>query len=308
MSLYRPSRRRKEETAMPVYESTYRAWDGKRTIMLERLMAFPRYCYLQQKNARTISLFFFSWAPLVLFLAYVYISVNPKLLLSLDIPNTTILPDIDARFFRNFLYAQQPFVLIFTMILGPPLISSDLGNQALPMILSKPISRWEYILGKSLTLVIILSLLTWIQSLILFAIQMAVAAPDSPWMIDFWSKNVWILPSMILYSFMLIATFILLVLSLSAMAGNFRIAGATFLMTLLGSVGAASLLNKIFGMPLFLLLSPVICMQLIIDQLLIGKTWSGLPAWSFFLAPVILWMICLFYLSRKIRGFHYCKG
>jgi len=57
------------------------------------------------------------------------------------------------------------------VIIGPVLISRDLANNALPLYLSRPFSRLEYILGKMSVLLLLLSMITWVPGLLLFAFQ-----------------------------------------------------------------------------------------------------------------------------------------
>jgi len=133
---------------MPVYENTYRMWEGKRRSLFHRLLAFPKFTYLQIKGKRLIhTVFVMSWLPFILFTVYIYARVNVRLVQSLRIPIQSV-PAVDARFFLTFILAQLPFLFFFTLMVGPGLISTDLRHQALPMILSKPIGRWEYLLGK----------------------------------------------------------------------------------------------------------------------------------------------------------------
>src|SRR5258707_13066390 len=51
---------------------------------------------------------------------------------------------------------------------GPPLVSRDLRNNALPLYLCRPFTRTEDVLGKMSVLLILLSAITWIPQLLLF--------------------------------------------------------------------------------------------------------------------------------------------
>jgi len=57
------------------------------------------------------------------------------------------------------------------LLIGPPLVSRDLRNNALPLYLCRPFSRTEYVMGKMSVLLILLSLITWIPQLVLFLFQ-----------------------------------------------------------------------------------------------------------------------------------------
>jgi ABC-type transport system involved in multi-copper enzyme maturation permease subunit len=55
--------------------------------------------------------------------------------------------------------------------IGPRLVSSDLSDNALPIFLSRPITRFEYVAGKLIVLFACLSAVTWVPILLLFVFQ-----------------------------------------------------------------------------------------------------------------------------------------
>jgi ABC-type transport system involved in multi-copper enzyme maturation permease subunit len=55
--------------------------------------------------------------------------------------------------------------------IAPRLITFDLADNALPILLSHPISRFGYVFGKFIALFGSLSLVTWLPCLLLFAYQ-----------------------------------------------------------------------------------------------------------------------------------------
>ena len=64
-----------------------------------------------------------------------------------------------------------------TAWIAPRLITFDLADNALPILLSHPISRFGYVLGKFAALFGSLSLVTWVPCLLLFTYQ-AYSAPQ----------------------------------------------------------------------------------------------------------------------------------
>src|SRR5262249_57699634 len=89
-------------------------------------------------------------------------------ILQIDLAN--LLP-IDGSFFLAFFNAQQTFAFILTILIGPVLISRDVANNALPLYLSRPFSRAEYVAGKMNVLAIMISAITWAPGLLLFLFQ-----------------------------------------------------------------------------------------------------------------------------------------
>ena len=74
--------------------------------------------------------------------------------------------------FFQFLFLWQALPGFFLMvILAPSLVSPDLANNALPLYLSRPINRSDYVLGKLAVLFILVSPPTWIMGLLIFGLQ-----------------------------------------------------------------------------------------------------------------------------------------
>src|SRR5437763_16841331 len=60
--------------------------------------------------------------------------------------------DVTGKYFFNMLWMQGVPAALLAAFIGPSLIAPDLINGALPVYLSRPISRAEYILGKGMVL------------------------------------------------------------------------------------------------------------------------------------------------------------
>jgi ABC-type transport system involved in multi-copper enzyme maturation permease subunit len=74
-------------------------------------------------------------------------------------------------FFLVVLEIQCWAALVITAWIAPRLITFDLADNALPILLSHPISRFGYVLGKFAALFGSLSLVTWVPCLLLFVYQ-----------------------------------------------------------------------------------------------------------------------------------------
>ncbi len=61
--------------------------------------------------------------------------------------------------------------LFLAAFIGPGLVSPDLANNALSLYLARPFSRLEYVLGKMSVLMLLMSLMTWIPALLLYALE-----------------------------------------------------------------------------------------------------------------------------------------
>jgi ABC-2 type transport system permease protein len=156
---------------MAVYEQTYKRYAGRLTPEWSRFLIIPRHAYRGVFKSKLFTAFFvICFVPLLVeaILIYLHHNVNALGIMRLDIKE--LLP-IDASFFQAFVNLQGGFAFFVALLVGPPLVSRDLRNNALPLYLCRPFSRTEYVLGKMSVLLILLSLITWIPQLLLFLFQ-----------------------------------------------------------------------------------------------------------------------------------------
>jgi ABC-type transport system involved in multi-copper enzyme maturation permease subunit len=78
---------------------------------------------------------------------------------------------IDAKFFLKIQQTQSWLALVLASWIAPRMITFDLADNALPILLSHPISRFGYVFGKFIALFGSLSLVTWMPCLLLFVYQ-----------------------------------------------------------------------------------------------------------------------------------------
>ena len=156
---------------MAVYEHTYKPYEGALTPAWSRFLVLPRYAYQDLFKYRLFTaLFVLCYVCPLVYTILIYLRHNVSALAvfgasALDIARAI---PIGAGFFFIFINIQTSLAFIFTVIIGPVLISRDLANNALPLYLSRPFSRFEYIVGKMSVLLILLSLITWVPGLLLF--------------------------------------------------------------------------------------------------------------------------------------------
>jgi ABC-type transport system involved in multi-copper enzyme maturation permease subunit len=156
---------------MSVYKHDYRAYTGEVTPLWTRVNVLARYAFSEAWSSKiTVTLFTFSLAPVIVFLILIYVANNPiaRALIMKGNPDAFA---IDAKFFLKVIEMQSWCALVVTAWIAPRLISFDLSDNALPILLSHPISRVGYIAGKFIALFFSLSAITWIPCLLLFAYQ-----------------------------------------------------------------------------------------------------------------------------------------
>jgi ABC-2 type transport system permease protein len=195
---------------MAVYDQGYKPYEGELTPAWSRFLVIPRYAYQDLfKYKLFIVLFALSFVWPLVSAILIYLRHNANALAALNLPLSDVVP-INGLFFYIFTNIQTSLAFIFTVIIGPVLISRDLSNNALPLYLSRPFSRFEYIVGKMSVLLILLSAFTWVPGLLLFLLQSYLAGGE--WMTD----NLWIAGAVFTLSLAALTILSLLAMAFSA--------------------------------------------------------------------------------------------
>lgn len=156
---------------MAVYEQTYKRYAGPLTPEWNRFLIIPRHAYRAVFNSKLFTAFFvICFLPLLVEAILIYLHHNINALAIMKINVREVVP-IDAFFFQVFINIQGGFAFFVALLIGPPLVSRDLRNNALPLYLCRPFSRTEYVMGKMSVILILLSAITWVPQLLLFLFQ-----------------------------------------------------------------------------------------------------------------------------------------
>jgi ABC-2 type transport system permease protein len=284
-----------------VYRRTYTSYSGPLTPAWSRFLVLFRYSRksLFRSKLQTglfVLCFFYPLACLLI----IYIAHNLSFLERFGNLGGSFVR-IDNRFFFAFIQVQGVLAFILTAFTGPGLISPDLANGALPLYLCRPFSRAEYVLGKASVLTILLSQITWIPGLVLFAVQSSLAGAAWTW------DNLWIASSLLLSSLIWIAVLSLLAMALSAWVRWRIVAGALLLAVLFFGAGFAEAINAVMRtqsghfINLFYLVSTIWTSLLRVDG---DRAFSSAAAWIALLAYC---GICLALLVRKVRAYEVVK-
>jgi len=156
---------------MAVYEQTYKPYTGALTPEWNRFLIIPRHAFRAVFKFKLFTAFYvLCFLPLLVEAVLIYLHHNAAALTIMKINAPDLLP-IDGSFFQAFVYIQGLFAFFVALLVGPPLVSRDLRNNALPLYLCRPFSRTEYVMGKMSVLLILLSWITWIPQLLMFLFQ-----------------------------------------------------------------------------------------------------------------------------------------
>lgn len=163
---------------MSVFLHDYRPYQGRLTPLWRRPLVLARYGLAEAWSSKiTVGLFVLSLLPCVVDLVMIYLADNP-IARALVLRGSPVL-EINEKFFLSILESQCWAALLLAAWVAPRMVSFDLSDNALPILLSHPISRFGYLLGKFIALALSLSYITWLPVLMLFAYQ-CYASPQ-PW-------------------------------------------------------------------------------------------------------------------------------
>lgn len=204
---------------------------------------------------------------------------------------------IDNKFFFYFVHVQGVLAFLLTAFVGPGLISPDIANGALPLYLCRPFSRVEYVLGKSVVLATLLSQVTWIPGLVLFAMQASLAG-------DAWTWNhLWIAGSLVASCLIWIAFLSLLAMALSAWVKWRIVAGALLLAVLFFGAGFAQAIDNVMRTQMGHFLNVVYLMATVWTSLFRINGERAIPVFQAWMALLAYCVICLVLLVRKVRAY-----
>jgi ABC-2 type transport system permease protein len=301
---------------MAIHKRAYRPLGGAGlTPAWSRFLVLPRYAWQSITESKLLSAYLMSCLVPPLFAAVIIYLYNNPLAQALVGLKGDWPFQIDGQFFYYLLVAQGSMAFLITAWLGPGLVAPDLVNGALPLYLSRPFSRLEYVLGRLGTLFFLLSLITWVPAVLLYALQAAL--DDGGW----GARNLPLLGGIVLAAWVWIGVTSLLALALSAWV-KWRIvatglyAAAFFLSAGLGAA-ANEVLRTYWGglVSIFYLVSTIwrdlldVPLARSVRRHDIGDPRTlDIPVGWCWLALVALGLTCILLLDRRLRGREVVRG
>jgi ABC-2 type transport system permease protein len=286
---------------MAVYEQTYKPYEDKMTPAWSRFLILPRYAYQDLfKYKLFAALFSLCYVCPLIYTVLIYLRHNVSALMAFGTNALEIARDIPigGGFFFIFICIQSFFAFAFTVIIGPVLISRDLANNALPLYLSRPFTRFEYIIGKMSALLILLSLITWVPGLLLFLFNSYLEGGG--WMVE----NLWIANAIFMLSLSCLAILSLLATAFSAWIKWRTAASAALFAVILVPMPIGAVIYEIFGTNKGFMLSLMMAFVGLSKHMLrldwvesflsAGESWAVLAAYA---------ALCLLMLSRRVRAY-----
>lgn len=163
---------------MPVYDRRYRGYGGERRSPRAGVWTLARFA-LRQLFASKLTLVLAVAIGLVPigYGGFIYLANSLDVLTAAGFRVEGRL--VTTSVFFYFMSVQTGLAFLFAAFVGPALVGPDFGHGALPLYLSRPISRTGYVVGKLVALVLPLSLATWVPGLLLVGLETAL---DPAWL------------------------------------------------------------------------------------------------------------------------------
>ena len=283
---------------MAIFQRAYQGYHGEISTPGHRPWVIFRYAIADVFSSRLFSIFFtLCFIPPLVLMCFIYMRYNIEMLVQFDI-NPGELLTINADFFAYWMQRPQMIVsFILVMVVGPGLISPDLRNNALPLYLSRPVSKAYYILGKLLVLMVLGSMVTWVPALFLISFQ-AYLAGDG-WLMDNLRFPVAAISSAMVWLLCLS----MISLAVSASIKSKVLARLFFFGLIFMGSAVSGTTRHLFGGWLGSVISLPDTAQVMIASMYGTFTWHEMPGEVAALVFVITTLLATVFLTRRIRAF-----
>src|SRR6266850_1066997 len=269
---------------MAIYKRRYVPYTGSLTPEWARFFVTTRYAFAELFKSRFfVLLLILSLVPTLLFAGYIFIANNKTVQLLLPTGPADMF-SVESKFFTLIMIVQTQVAFLLNCWVGPVLIAGDLTNGALPLFLSRPFKRSDYVLGKLAVLVLLLSAITWVPCLLLFSLQAGLAGGGWMW------PHLWMVVPILLCSAIWILTLSLISLAVSAWVKLRIVATGVIFISFFIPAGVGEMFNAIMGTIWGRLLNFSYLFQIILERgfrepsrLLGSRGWNEIPvpaAWG----------------------------
>lgn len=289
---------------MAVYKRSYKPYVGPLTGQRQRWLVITRFSLATAFSSRiSVVLLVLCFVPPLVGALMIYVANNDLVQAAMKLNAGLASKLISNGFFVTFLEIQAWLALFLTAWIGPATIAPDLSNNALPLFLSRPLSRAEYIAGKVLVLAGVLSAVTWVPLLLLFFLQSQLS--KTPW----FSANWYVAPGIFLGCWLWIAVLSLVALAVSSWVKWRIVATGATIAILMVPAGFGGVISGVLRTKWGLLLNVPYLMTLIwTDLLRVPLPLQAVPvpaAWTMMLATAALSLIVL---TRRIQARQVVRG
>jgi len=157
---------------MPVYDHSYRRLESPLPMPTSRWLVIARMGVVERLSSRWFdALLVLALLPFAPYVVRIFLEARiPELIQSY--PQVAV---AEGSFQFLLLHLQLGFAFLVTIFAGSGAISGDLRTRALPLYLSKPIDRLDYVLGKALVPAACVAIVTLLPTELLLALRILVS-------------------------------------------------------------------------------------------------------------------------------------
>lgn len=293
---------------MAVYKRKYNPYTGSLTPERSRFFVLTRYAFAELFKSRAfVLLAILALVPTLFYVGYIFLANNTTAQLLLQMHGTGL--EVDTDFFAILVIVQTQVAFLLNCWVGPVLISGDLTNGALPLFLSRPFSRPEYVMGKLAVLGLLLSAVTWIPGLLLFGLQAGLATGG--W---FWS-HLWMIIPLVFCCAIWILMLSLISLAVSAWVKLRIVATGVIFISFFIPAGLGEIYNGIMGTYWGRLLNFTYLFRLMVmkgfgdpERFTNVRLAPEIPAAAGWLVMILVCVFALFVLNVRLRAREVVRG
>ena len=294
---------------MAVYKRRYNSYSGRLTPQWSRFFVLTRYAFADLFKSRFfVMLLILSVIPCLFFAGYIFIANNKTIQLLMQLRSADFF-SVESQYFTIILMVQTQAAFFLNCWVGPVLVSGDLTNGALPLFLSRPFSRTDYVLGKLSVLGLLLSAVTWVPCLLLFSLQSGLAGNGWIW------SHLWMIAPIILCSAIWILLLSLISLAVSAWVKLRIVATGVIFIAFFIPAGLGEMFNAIMGTYWGRLLNFTYMFRLIVAKAfrdrsgLLGSIgWNDIPVPAAWAMLIFVCLLSLIILNARLRARETVRG
>jgi ABC-type transport system involved in multi-copper enzyme maturation permease subunit len=274
---------------VPIHDQGYRRYGGERGQRRGWWVITSTTIRAQIRRRRVIALLLVAWLPFLVRAVLLYAAANFQ-----QASFLAATPQV----FREFLGWQSIFVFFVTILIGAPLIADDRQTNALQIYLSKPLTRFEYVVGKLAVLAAFLTFVTWLPAMVLLFLQTMFSGST-----QFLRDNLYLVPAITLFCLLQVLVSALTVLALSSLSKSRRFVSILYAAIILFSQAIQQALVRTTGSRTWALISPGETLDVIGDRVFrVATTTATVPVGAAIAVIVALVVTSIVVLERRVRG------
>ena len=294
---------------MAVYKRRYNSYTGTLTAGWSRFFVLTKYAFADLFKSRFfVILLVLCIVPCLFFAGYIFVANNKTLQLLMQLRSSDFFK-VESQYFVFMMISQTQAAFLLNCWVGPVLIAGDLTNGALPLFLSRPFSRADYVLGKLAVLGILLSAVTWVPCLLLFSLQSGLAMDGWIW------SHLWMVVPIVLCSAIWILMLSLMSLAVSAWVKLRIVATGVIFISFFIPAGLGEMFNSIMGTYWGQLLNFSYMFRLILAKgfrersgLLGSMGWNEIPVSAAWGVLIFVCLLSLVILNARLRARESVRG